>query len=268
MPGSLLHAAAPLEFYYTRVEQNQTDSITWIATYDDSGKKRILYAPYLDGHDSLCLFTKEHQPYEITLTYGLGSVQNKFACHWDSSINWPVNRGLLWLPTPLDSSDLDSNHEPYPFKVAEGFGDYPGPPFALDWGKTDTVYRYHTFAVEILPSEIRFLYDSNVVRRIPDRLIPLGDTENDLAWKLPRSHFNFFIGQLDQDNNDDAHTDPFGNDSGSITWEQRQSFEHAAASPSWAGFWPYHGKNVAHDLIDYVRVWDVPSDMKIPDFPH
>jgi hypothetical protein len=125
------------------------------------------------------------------------------------------------------------------------------------------------------------LYDSNVVRRIPDRLIPVGDSEYDVASKLPRSGGNFMLGQFDLDNNGDL-SDPFGidttgawnNNPTSVTYMQRKAFEQAVAysiahpSTPWAGFWPYHGQTVAHDRIDYVRVWDLPAGTTIPNFPN
>ena len=91
----------------------------------------------------------------------------------------------------------------------EGFHFDLGPPSTIAWGDSTGGYHYHTFGVEILPSEIRFLYDSTVVRRLPDRLVPRNDPEYDVVTQLGRGAFNFWIGQFDLDNNDDL-SDPFG----------------------------------------------------------
>ena len=157
----------------------------------------------------------------------------------------------------------------------EGFHFDLGPPSTIAWGDSTGGYHYHTFGVEILPSEIRFLYDSTVVQRLPDRLVPRNDPEYDVVTQLGRGAFNFWIGQFDLDNNDDL-SDPFGEKDSvdshgnytSRTYAQRRDFELHAAAPSWPGFWPYRGQPAAHDLIDYVCVWDVPSGSEITKYPH
>ena len=45
------------------------------------------------------------------------------------------------------------------------------------------------------------------------------------------------------------------------------SFVDAAAN-NWPGFRNVAGHPAAHRLIDYIRYWDVPADVKIPNFPH
>jgi hypothetical protein len=159
----------------------------------------------------------------------------------------------------------------------KGIFEYPEPSVAFDWGDS-AGYAYHTFGVEILPNEIRFLYDSNVVRRIPDRLIPPGHREYDVASKLGRTPPSFYIGQLDYDRNGDYTFDPYGIDSTkdggnyiSKTFRERTSFEQAVAL-GWHGFEPATIGSItypaAHDKIDYVRVWDVPRDQRISNYPH
>jgi hypothetical protein len=143
-------------------------------------------------------------------------------------------------------------------RINEGVFDYPGSPFLLDWGNPDSGYEYHTFAVEILPHEIRFLYDSNVVRRIPDRLIPRGTPYYDVASTYPRLPVCIRPGEMDIDANP--------SDTTSGGYLEKKYFE--AHADSCSGCWPYHGQPAAHHLLDYVKVWDVPADVKISGYPN
>ena len=166
-------------------------------------------------------------------------------------------------------------------------GEYELLAVAFDWGDTAvSSYQYHTFGIELLPNELRYLIDSAVVLRVPDRLIPPGTRQYDLVKNLDRSPMQFYIGELDMDPNHPS-SDPFGTDStisgfsaavairpftiNPTTYTQRHYFEQATAS-GWAGCWPVTigGRTypTAHKLIDYVRVWDVPAGTPIPNFPH
>jgi hypothetical protein len=117
-----------------------------------------------------------------------------------------------------------------------------------------TEYTYHTFAMELLPHEMRYMMDSNVMARLPDRLIPPSYKRSGLL--IERSPLDLRIAQFDLDY--------------SILATQQAYFEHAAArtTPLWPGFRNVGGKPAAHQLVDYVRIWDVPADVKIPNFPH
>jgi hypothetical protein len=119
--------------------------------------------------------------------------------------------------------------------------------------------------MEWLPHEIRFLYDSNVVRRFPDRLVPAGSPYYDYATTMMRSLANIRPAEIDIDYDP---SDPFGTNSSSVTYIERQFFEHHLTNP---GFWDviiggrtYHA---AHHRVDYVKVWDVPKDVTIPNLP-
>ena len=131
---------------------------------------------------------------------------------------------------------------------------------------------YHTFGLELLPHEARFLVDSNVVRRVPDRMIPPGNRQYDMLKDLDRTPLDFWIGEfdLDADRDDDGNPiDPFGFDSvhNTRTYRWRHMFEQHFADGR-PGFDTYHGHPAAHKRIDYVRVWDVPDGMKISAFPN
>jgi hypothetical protein len=137
-----------------------------------------------------------------------------------------------------------------------------------------TPYRYHTFAMEYLPHEVRFLVDSVVVRRLPDRLIPPGTPYSDWITKEPRAALVFHAGEFEVDNDT---SDPFGVDSTvaytydgynaykSETYYERKFFELHPNNP---GFWDVYGQHTAHHLLDYVKVWDVPKNVTIPGYPN
>ena len=141
--------------------------------------------------------------------------------------------------------------------------------------------------MEWLPHEVRILYDSVVVRRFPDRLIPPGNPQYDWVSTQPRSNIELFPAQFDIDLGTYTDTitklkdtDWFGTygardgygDFLSITKQQRQYFETHTTNP---GFWPVEippGSGIwypaAHHLLDYVKIWDVPKDVTIPKYPH
>ena len=142
--------------------------------------------------------------------------------------------------------------------------------------------------MEWLPNEVRFLLDSNVVRRIPDRMIPPGNQyPNNLyfnwAAKLPRTPVSLHIGEFVTDYNS---PDSFGTDSlgvydsvayiinGDTTfrsraYQERHYFEEhpdcAGCDTVTIGTQTYHA---AHHKIDYVKIWDVPADKKISAYPN
>ena len=109
--------------------------------------------------------------------------------------------------------------------------------------------------MEWLPHEVRFLYNSVVVYRYPDRLIPPGDLYFDWVERLGRGAQNIIPGEFDAA---DELIAP--------SWYATitQNFFLAHKSDRNLGFWD----NAAHHLVDYVKVWDVPKDVFIPDFPH
>jgi hypothetical protein len=162
----------------------------------------------------------------------------------------------------MSPSDIHSFTEPYGFAATDmysGSEGYPVPP--LPFNADDTTpssYQYHTFAMEFLPHEVRILVDSVVVRRLPDRLIPRGSPYYDWITTLPRTPIDILPAETDIDPGE----------------AERLSFEHAAAFelahpiPGWPGFEMVDGKPVAHHLIDYIKVWDVPKDVYIPNLPH
>ncbi len=238
-------------FYYARYGSNSTDSITWKVDTDATGKWRIFRAPYrIDGTDTFW-FCKGYQPTSVNLhIFGLPHDSTKtFRCHWDSSLNTNAgDTGYLWL----DDYDtlgtfLHTYTEPYSYTINEETQAMPAMPF--DFGDSTGGYTYHTFGVEILPHEMRYLMDSNVVFRFPDRMIPPGNPSANLVFD--RTPLELQIGEMDAPDS--------------------VSFMHAAAN-NWPGFRDVTigGKTyyAAHRLIDYVRFWDVPADVKIPNYPH
>jgi len=133
--------------------------------------------------------------------------------------------------------------------------------------------------MEFLPHEVRILMDSNVVWRSPDRLIPPGAPFYDQASWIPRSPVGIHPAECDIDANS-GWVDPFGNDTTSFLWDgstlynsvtgrDRQYFEQHPNNPGMRdvsiGGHTYHA---AHHLIDYVKIWDIPADVKVLDFPH
>jgi hypothetical protein len=131
--------------------------------------------------------------------------------------------------------------------------------------------------MEWLPHEIRFLYDSNVVRRFPDRLVPAGSPYYDYATTMMRSLANIRPAEIDIDYSrpDSLGTDTTGaynnNNYKSNTYIERHYFDTHLTNP---GFWDVeipkgsgHWYHAAHHKVDYVKVWDVPKDVQIPNLP-
>jgi hypothetical protein len=122
--------------------------------------------------------------------------------------------------------------------------------------------------MELLPHEVRFLVDSNVVRRIPDHLVPTNTPYYDWASKIMRSPVNIHPAEFDIDLDTN---DRFGVVPGTSTYNERHYFETHLGNP---GFWDVdippgsgHWYHAAHHLVDYVKIWDVPTSMKISGYP-
>jgi hypothetical protein len=272
-PSFLTGRSGSISFYYERSEQNVTDPLHWTVTLDSARKRRIFSAPY---HGSLH-FWKMYQPTSVTLTVNnISHAKKTINCHWVDSLNHP-DLGLLRLDDTLLPSDLDSNTERYTYTIREG-NFYPMPPFSsnIDTGAYDTTrYVYHTFGMELLPHEVRYLMDSNVVCRMPDRLIPVGNRSYNWASRIPRSPVNihpitFEIHLGGYDSLNVSYTDSLGTHPGTITYVERKYFEaHDTTCP---GCWKVKigGKwyPAAHHLVDYFKVWNMPADAKISQYPH
>ena len=185
----------------------------------------------------------------------------------------------------MSPSELHSNTEPYGFRATDLYSDpgYPMPPVQFNGNDTTGGYQYHTFAMEWLPHEVRILIDSVVVRRFPDRMVPPGTPYSDWITTLPRALADLLPAEIgiDHDNTDlfgadTSHASPgwWGSGFNSPAYVERQYFQHAAAfelahpTPGWPGFEMVDGKPVAHHLLDYVKVWDIPKDVQIPTYPH
>jgi hypothetical protein len=108
--------------------------------------------------------------------------------------------------------------------------------------------------MELLPHEVRFLMDSNVVRRIPDRTIPIGNKEYDLATTIERCPEQILLAETDLDNEDTV----------GLSQDIDTSSRSRGCWDVTIGGVTYHA---AHDRVDYVKVWDVPADCKIEGFP-
>ena len=274
-PASLINSGKTYTFYYQRWNQLSSSLATWHVSQDGSSWCKFR-APYrvLGPGDSL-FFSKSYQPTSVYLTH-LDStghfVQNSFPCYWDHSFNSGSDTGYLHLENPLDSTDIHSFTQQYLFNLPEAgsqgcFYPVPGVLVDRDTNGADTAgqaayatepYRYHTYTMEFLPHEVRFLYDSNVVRRFPDRMIPPGDPHYDWVSTCPRGEQLIYPSEIDMD----------GDNTYTLSNLERKFFEQydTTASGCWdviIGGKTYHA---AHHLIDYVKVWDVPKEMQIPDF--
>lgn len=263
------------------------DSLPWKVTKASDGKWRIFDAAYhVNSHHDSLRFSKAFQPVKITLPGydSTGLVYKSHNCHWEYTLNNPVDKGLLWLDDPIDTTtDSVSGTYAYPFEASDiykGHYGYPVPYLPFDAKDTTAgTYKYHTFAMEFLPHEVRYLVDSVVVRRFPDRLIPPGSPYYDWVSKTPRSPLCLRPAETDIDWNGGPNStmldslgtnDTIANiDHGdtaykSATYASRHYFETHPHNP---GFWDVGGKPAAHHLLDYVKVWDVPADMKISGYP-
>ena len=135
-------------------------------------------------------------------------------------------------------------------------GVYPMPSIPTNDTSSTGGYEYHTFTVEWLPHEMRYLYDSSVVFRVPDRLVPPNSKYYNWGANIPRALIPFHPGETDIDNDSltaaylNAHPTNPG------CWD--------VEFPPKSGHW-YHA---GHERLDYVKVWDVPADVKITPFPN
>jgi hypothetical protein len=286
-PYSIAHSHDSFTFYYERNANNTTDSITWSVNTDSYGKWRIFSAPYkIFGSDTM-KFWKSYQPTSVFITYDHANHQKSFSCFWDSSLNATGDTGRIYMSDTMAPGDRHTFTEHYQYTVDEGYADYQGPSFAFDGDDTaQSSYRYHTFTMELLPHEARFLMDSNVVYRIPDRMVPTSSPYYDRASQIMRS-----IPYIELNNMDIDYTtsDPMGTndsiawlipiihgtdttiDTGyvSVTYGERHYFETHPHNP---GFWPVTIGDItypaAHVRIDYFKVWDMTTEHKIAPFPN
>lgn len=279
-PNTFSHSRDSITFYYHRQSTNTADSLTWTVTTDGRGVRRIFSAPYHILHGTSLVFSKDYQPTSITMHDSINShgdtLVHTYSCHWVDSLNDPTNYGKIRLDTFI--GNLVTNSERYIYTVTEGL--YPTYPYYFDGNDTSGGYEYHTFAMELLPNEVRLLMDSNVVWRSPDRMVSPGNKYFNWASWIPRSPVGMNPAEEDIDLNP---SDSLGSDTttfmfdgvkywNSITGRERQSLDHAASVPGWPGVWDvtiggrtYHA---AHHVVDYVKIWGVPANMNVPDFPH
>ena len=271
-PTSLTSSTDSITFDYAVIGSCMSDTVTWKVDTDAYGKWRIFSAWYHIAHNGDSLrFSKWNQPSKIILTAdtGLFSKKDTLKCHWEYNLNNPTDKGLLYLDDTMAPSDIHSFTEAFTFDRRVLYGaheDYPEPTIPFNGNDTTGGYEYHTFTMELLPHEVRYLYDSVVIRRFPDRLVPPSSPYYDWISQLPRSLVNIRPAEVDIDY---GSNDPFGTVPGSITYQERHYFETHLSNP---GFWDvtiggktYHA---AHHLIDYVKVFDVPKDVYIPNYPN
>ena len=283
-PSSLIHSGLSYPFYCHRYNWYIADLVTWTLDSDATTHRwDVFRGPYhvISPSDSV-FFYKDYQPVQIKLTMGnLFDTVITLSARWDHTLNAvllnPYNDSAqdAWLAL----NTIHSHTEAYSYQIVDlythGYG-YPTPEVLVD---RDTVtpsdtsdyartpYRYHTFAMEFLPHEIRYLYDSVVVRRIPDRLIPRGNKYYDIISQEPRSPANLIPAEFDGDLDP---KDPFGikpNYTGQ--YEREFFFAHVSDTTEGFGDVMINGKtyHAAHHLLDYVKVFDVPKDVTISGYP-
>jgi hypothetical protein len=120
-------------------------------------------------------------------------------------------------------------------------------------------YVYHTFSMEWLPNEIRFLVDSNIVRRIPDRMVPPGNNYFDWAARTPRAPEDLQVAEFVMN----GGTYPIGLDSAQRAFFEAYDTTCSGCKDVTIGGHTYHA---AHQKVDYVKVWDTPADVKITNY--
>jgi hypothetical protein len=258
-PASVVNRTDFVTFYYARQDWKIADSLLWTATPDVFGQWRIINMPYhINRSGDTLRFSKSFQPMLISIdTDGFGG-RKTFDCRWDSSLNSPVNKGLLYLDGNwLRSSDNHAKAEAAPFFIEEGKNYHYSLPPVQFTNPQDSAsyfdpssYQYHTFTIELLPNEAEFLLDGNVVRRYPDRLIPPTDKHANWISTLPRFTPNFHIGQMTLDGVDASQMDIL--------------MRHIIDCP---GCSDVTGNHAAHTRIDYVKIFDVPDDVRVSGFP-
>ena len=276
-PDSLANTTNSITFWHDRDKANTTDSMHWKVDTVADGTRRKFSAAYRDSSGTLLRFTKDYQPISVTLTYDAFHHKKPFACHWEHTLNSPGDSGNLYLDDALSPSDLDSNFETYSYQMTEGEANYPTAAIPFDGKDTTGGYVYHIYTMELLPHELRYLIDSNVVRRFPDRLIPKNNKYYDRFANVPRNATAFQPAEFDvglgsyKDSLGITHVDSLGTVPGTDSFLERQYFEQhphnpgcgAAEIPLHSGHW----YPAAHHLIDYVKIFDVPKEVIIPNFP-
>jgi hypothetical protein len=280
-PSSLATSTDTFTFYFTRKNDIVSDSVRW-QIYRASNGAWVFRAPHHVVSGDSVFFRKEYQPVSLQITDSLDALsrpyQRTHLCHWSSFLNEP-DQGLLILDdTNLHPVGISlaaaSNFEQYTYVLPDqysnsaksGFG-YRNSPYnaGLAPSGEDSIaymsqpYRYHTFSMEYLPHEVRFLYDSVVMRRLPDRLIPPSSPYYHWIEQFGRSGLNIIPAEF---NGGDlvAHIDF------DATYQINYFLSHIT-NP---GFWDVtingHTSHAAHHLVDYVKVFDVPSNTVIPDY--
>ncbi len=283
-PSSLTSPHGSFSFNYSIANPYTSDIFPWRVDTDSHGKWRYFSTPgyHINRAGDTLHFTKTHQPNSITLTTGFG-IQKSFGCHWEYNLNHPHDSGKLYLDDTMAPGDLHSGTEAYSFNIDDIYSphnSYPIPPLLFNGMDTVSGYQYHTYAMELLPHEIRYLVDSVVVRRFPDRLVPNTNPYYDFANSLPRGMVAINPAETDIDvgiKDTFARNDTVAWVSGgvtyykSITYEEYHYFDTHPYNP---GCWDVeippgsgHWVHAAHHLIDYVKVWDVPKDVIIPNYP-
>jgi hypothetical protein len=228
-----LFNADSVTFYYERVGENVTASLPW--SVDSTG--HYFTGPFdINWRGDSVRFSKSDQPNQIILFpySGLG----KSNCRWDSA------SGKLWLETPLDFSAPRNNVGSFTFTRNEQC-QYPQPFLYNHSGE------YHTYTMEFLPHEWRFLVDGAVVRREPDRLIPRNDKRHDFVSDFPRMLTPINFGEYDID--------------GSLRVAERGADSDYQKRKN--DFKTRYGIT-ASEYIDYFKVWDLPSDYSVARFPY
>jgi hypothetical protein len=276
-PASYVTSGDTVSFYYEHWPFFTADKVPWKIHTDSSCMCSVFSAPYhVIGLGDSLRFNKAYQP--VTITIHVRAVPDStatFNCRWDSVLNSGTDIGLLVLldgngnPFSLPSTDLHTFTEAYPFalsdygtrgttgEIAQTQIDTLGISAHSDSVWATTPYKYHTFSMERLPNEIRFLVDSNVVRRFPDHMLPPGNPYFDWAARTPRGPeplqpAEFFIESV---------SDP--RYAGEKAFFEAHDTTCSGCKDITIGGHTYHA---AHQKVDYVKIWDVPADVKIPNF--
>jgi hypothetical protein len=285
-PASYVNAHDTVSFYYQRYPNFTSDKVPWKVSQDPvTHLWNIFSAPYrvLGVGDSL-RFNKSFQAVRITIhTHVAPDTQKTIACWWDSALNSNAgDTAYLRLNDALNTWDLHTHTEAYSFDVCD-YGTR-GMPDGMAQVQIDTLpaydafysgdsaryaqslehyahtpYKYHTFAMEWLPNEIRFLMDSNVIRRFPDHTLPVGNRFYNWPNKIPRGPEYFRPAEwiMNPSNN------PLIADSASKAFFEEYDTTCSGCGDVTIGGHTYHA---AHQMVDYIRIWDVPADVKIPNF--
>ncbi len=205
-------------FYYQRSESDISDSLPWSV---DSTGTYFTGVYSVDNHGDSLRFNKNYQPTQISFLPGVDT----FSCHWD------YTTGKLMLSPSLPSIAPHSGTSFFYYWCEEGCP-YPLPPVHL------IANQWHTWTMELLPHECRFLVDGIVVHRIPDHLIPPTYQQADFVSYFPRMLTPFIFGEFEFDNS-----------------SQKSMMERL------------YGTQMSR-RIDYMRVWDLPSNYTVQQFPH